>query len=256
MVRFDIDPAPPMAATTAGPADQNLTLAWERWWAGIDGTPGEIVWDADRGDVEADLDHFAGSFDPALPVVDFGCGDGRQAGFLARHFPAVLGVDISAAAIGRARAADNPPNVGFQVLDARDTAGAVRLHAELGDANVYIRGVLQALPPADRPQAVQTLAALLGAAGTLFAKELPPEAASYFAAVIRRHGLLPGLAKVMQRVPPGQISEPELVRLFPAGRFEVLGTGTSRMHTVNTLPGGEVIMVPAIWTLIRPRTTR
>jgi hypothetical protein len=60
----------------------------------------------------------------------------------------------------------------------------------------------------------------------------------------------------MQRIPPGQISQPELVRLFPTGRFEVLGTGTSRMHTVNTLPGGEVIMVPAIWTLIRPRTTR
>lgn len=235
------------------PADHDLALAWERWWAGIGGTPGEVVWEADPGDLEADLDHFADAFSPALPVVDFGCGDGRQTRFLARYFPTVLGVDISAAAIGRARAADNPPGVSFQILDARDPASAARLYGEIGDANVYIRGVLQALPPASRPRAAQAIAALLGAAGTLFAKELPPEAASYFADVTQRYGLPPGLAKVMRHVRPGQISLPELTRLFPADRFEVLGTGTSRMHTVNTLPGGEVISVPAIWALTRVR---
>ena len=240
---------------TTGTADQDLTLAWECWWAGIGQTPGEVVWEADPGDLEADLDHFAGTFGPALPVVDLGCGDGRQTRFLARHFPAVVGVDLSAAAIGRARAADNPANASYQVLDARDPAGAARLHGELGNANVYIRGVLQALPPASRPRAVQAAAALLGAAGTLFAKELPPQAASYFAALIERHGLPPGLAKVMRHVPPGQISLPELAGLFPADRFEVVSTGTSRMHTVHTLPGGEVISVPAIWALIRPRKT-
>jgi len=53
----------------------------------------------------------------------------------------------------------------------------------------------------------------------------------------------------------GQISLPDLAGLFPAGRFEVISTGTSRMHTVNTLPGGEVISVPAIWALIRPGRT-
>jgi SAM-dependent methyltransferase len=237
----------------AGTADQHLTLAWERWWAGIGQTPGEIVWEADPGDLQADLDHFAAWFGQALPVVDLGCGDGRQTRFLARHFPHVTGVDLSAAAISQARAAGNPPNVRYQVLDARDPAGAARLHDELGDANVYIRGVLQALPPASRPRAVQAVAALLGAAGTLFAKELPPQAAAYFAALIERHGLPPGLAKVMRHVPPGQISLPDLAGLFPARRFEVLGTGTSRMHTVNVLPGGEVISVPAIWALIRPR---
>jgi len=246
----------PKANSPAGPAAQNLAAVWESWWAGIDGTPGEIVWDADPGDLKADLDHFATSFGQALPVVDFGCGDGRQSRFLARHFPDVLGVDISAAAIGRARAADNPPNVGYQVLDARDPAGAAALHTERGDANVYIRGVLQALPAAHRPQAVQAVASLLGVTGTLFVKELPPQAASYFATVIQRHGLTPGLAKVMRHIPPGQISEPELVGLFPADRFEVVSTGTSCMHSINVLPDGEVIMVPAIWALIRPRRGR
>jgi SAM-dependent methyltransferase len=238
----------------ARPAEQNLTLAWERWWAGLEGTPGEIIWDADARDLEADLEHFAGAFGQALPVVDLGCGDGRQTRFLARHFPEVVGVDVSAAAIGRARAAGYPPNAGFQVLDARDPAGAVGLHQDLGDANVYIRGVLQALPPASRPRAVQAVAALLGTAGTLFAKELPPEASSYFATLTERHGYPAGLAKVLRHgLAPGQIPLPELVGLFPADRFDVLSTGTSHIHTVNTLPDGEVIIVPAIYAVIRPR---
>jgi hypothetical protein len=63
----------------------------------------------------------------------------------------------------------------------------------------------------------------------------------------------PGIAKVMRQIPPGQISEQELASLFPADRFDVLGTGTSHIHTTNTLPGGEVIMVPAVWVLVRPR---
>ena len=232
-------------------AEQNN---WEHWWAGLDGTPGEIVWDADPADLEADLRCFAEPLNEALPVVDFGCGDGRQTRFLAGHFTYVVGVDISAAAIRRARAAaDNPPNVAFQVLDARDPDGAARLHDGLGDANVYIRGVMQALPPASRPGSVQTIATLLGTTGTLFAKELPPEAACYFADVTERYGMPPGLAKVMRSIPPGQISLPELSGLFPADRFEVLGTGTSHMRTVNSLPGGVVISVPAIWIVIRPR---
>lgn len=243
-------------ADAAAPAHRDLLAAWESWWAGLDGTPGEVVWDADKRDLEADLEHFAASFGQRLPVVDLGCGDGRQTRFLGRHFATVYGADISPAAVGRARAAGNPANISFRVLDARDPGQAARLHRELGDVNVYIRGMLQALPPADRPRAVETIARLLGATGTLFAKELPPAATSYFAAVAERHGLPPGLARIMQVIQPGEISETDLVRLFPADRFEVVSTGTSHIHTVNTLPDGEVIMVPAIYALIRPRHAR
>jgi SAM-dependent methyltransferase len=237
-------------------ADRNLLAVWERWWTAIDGTPGEIVWDADAGDLDADLEHFAASFDERLPMVDFGCGDGRQTRFLGRHFATVLGVDISPAAVARARATANPPNVTYRVLDAREPDAAAGLHRELGDANVYIRGVLQALPPAARPRAVESIARLLGGTGTLFAKELPPEASSYFAAVVQRHGLSLGLARVMRLIPPGQISEPELVALFPADRFDVKRTGTSHIHTTNALPNGEVMMVPAIYALVGPRHAR
>jgi SAM-dependent methyltransferase len=125
-------------------------------------------------------------FDAGLPMVDFGCGNGAQSRLLARHFERVVGIDFSPPAVERARAADNPPNVVYRVLDARDPADAQRLHAKLGDVNVYIRVVRQAMPPADRPRAVESLARLVGEAGTAFAKELTPEAAPYFAKLMER----------------------------------------------------------------------
>jgi SAM-dependent methyltransferase len=240
-------------ASAASPSDPEPATVWERWWANAGDTPGEIVWDASAGDLQADLRHFAAAFGPALPVIDIGCGNGRQTRFLARQFTMVIGTDISPAAIAAARAVYAEPNTGYRVLDACDPAAAARLHDEFGDANVYVRGVLQTLPPPARPQAVESIGLLLGRTGTLFVKELPPLAATYFQTLVQVHGTPPGLAKVMRHIPPGQISEQELVSLFPAERFEVTGTGASFMRTVNTLPGGEVITVPAIWALIRPR---
>lgn len=153
-------PKDPNQTTDQG--DPAPASAWEARWAGIDGTPGEIVWDADPGDLEADLTYFAGPSPGRLPGPSQPCS----------------------AAPGRCS---------------------------------------------------------------------PQEAASYFADVIQRHGLPPGLAKVMRQIPPGHISLPQLVGLFPAGQVDVPGTGIGHIHAVNTLPGDEVIMVPAICALIRPR---
>ncbi|MBV9425027.1 MAG: methyltransferase domain-containing protein [Solirubrobacterales bacterium] len=129
-------------------AIQKSRLAvWERWWSSVDGKPGAVVWDAAESDLVADLEVFADAFTPDLPVVDLGCGDGRQTRFLARHFQTVIGVDISPAAIEHARAADDLENVSYRVLDARSSAEAERLHDELGDANVYIRACSRLCPP-------------------------------------------------------------------------------------------------------------
>ena len=234
-------------------AHEPQLAVWERWWSTIDGRPGEIVWDADDTDLAADLTSFTDAFHPGLPVIDLGCGDGRQTRFLARGFPTVVGVDISPAAVERARAGENPPNVCYRVVDARSSEQAEQLHHEFGDANVYVRGVLQALPPVDRPQAVMSIGTLLGSSGALFAKELPPEAGAYFAEVVERHGLWPELERVMRLIPPGQITKDELVRLFSPDWFEVISAGAGRIDTVNVLPDGEPISVPAIYVLARTR---
>jgi hypothetical protein len=118
---------------------------------------------------------------------------------------------------------------------------------------VYVRGVLQALPAADRPDAIRSIAALVGGTGTLFAKELPPQAGAYFAEQVQRHGMWPELEQVMRLIPPGQVTEQELASLFSPDRFEVIGTGANHIRTVNILPDGEPIRVPAIYLLARPR---
>jgi SAM-dependent methyltransferase len=128
--------------------DESQLAVWERWWTALDDTPGEIVWNADEADLIMDLEVLGGSFDRRLPVIDLGCGNGRQTRFLAQRFAAVLGVDIAPSAIEHARCADNPPNVSYRVLDVCSAGDAERLHRELGDANLYVRGVLQGcLPP-------------------------------------------------------------------------------------------------------------
>lgn len=224
---------------------------FERWWRGLDGTPGEILWDADPADLKSDLAVFGPTFAPELPVVDLGCGDGRQTRFLAAHFPTVVGIDIAPASVARARRAENPANVSYRVLDARRGNAARRLHDELGDVNIYMRGVLHAQPPGDQPAVVNSIHALLGQAGTLFLKELSPAADAYFAALVERHGPPPSFARMMELIPPGVLSEADLADLFAPGRFRALSTGHGHVHTVNTTPTGEVIMVPALYALLQ-----
>lgn len=125
------------------PRDQGL--AWDRFWAGIQrtGADGEVIWDAasteelDRVRAHA-LEHMARD----LPVVDIGCGNGRFSRLLAGSFPKVLGIDISAHAVRRAKEESGEVgNVTYRVLDASAAGAGRRLFEELGEANVFMRGV-------------------------------------------------------------------------------------------------------------------
>lgn len=242
-------PTIPAQGITAASTTKN----WQLWWSGLGEQPGEVLWEAHPDDLANDLTVFGAAFAPDLPVIDFGCGDGHQTRLLAAHFPAVAGIDVAPAAIARARVHSNPSHVSYRIMDARRPHAARKLHDELGDANVYIRGVLQALPSADRPRAVQAIATLLGRTGTLFVKELAPGVERYFAALTEQHGPPPGMTRIMELVPPGTVSENELTRLFARERFDVLATGPGHIHTVNATPDGHPIMVPAVYAIIATR---
>ncbi len=82
--------------------------AWEEYWRDAPTEPGGVLWDAPpQHTAGLHLPLFQGEFDPELPVLDVGCGNGTQSRYLARHFDRVIGVDLSHAAVARARA-DNP----------------------------------------------------------------------------------------------------------------------------------------------------
>jgi SAM-dependent methyltransferase len=235
-------------------ANRYLT-SWERFWSTLSGAPGEIFWDADPAHAaQQDLVLFQDHVDPQLPIIDLGCGNGTQTRFLADHFARVMGTEISPAAVDIGRTKNAAPNVSYRVLDVLSPDDAQVLHQEIGDANVYMRTVLHQLSPTDHATAIQSIERLLGMKGILYLIELSSAAEPYFAQLIKQYGPPPGLARVLQHeITPGMLNENNLEALFPPDRFTLLRTGKSRIHTVHTLPTGEVAKVPAFYAILRRR---
>ena len=110
---------------TRAPRDQHL--AWERYWSRVrrTGATGEVLWDTgEQSELDAAARQLQLHADLALPLVDLGCGNGRQAGALTRYAPRVVGMDWSPGAVARARAEaayaspTGPGNLEFRVADA------------------------------------------------------------------------------------------------------------------------------------------
>lgn len=234
---------------------------WESYWRSVQATGrgGEVLWDnvPERASAE-DLQRFAVHLDSALPLVDLGCGNGRQSRFLARHFARVIGVDVAPAAVALARreAAAERLAIDYRVLDATRPDEARALHAQLGDANVYIRGVLHVIAAADRRRFAESLEILLGERGTLYDIELRPGALLLFRSLpgdsssglprlvhnVVRHGVRPHGFDLCQRR-----------RYFPDDRWQVLEQGSEvTINTVPLDPGGESL-VPACYMILRPQ---
>jgi SAM-dependent methyltransferase len=235
-------------------ANRYLT-SWERFWSTLSGTAGEIFWDADPAHAaQQDLVLFQDYVDPQLPLVDLGCGNGTQTRFLADHFSRVIGTEISPAAINIAHTRNSAPNISYRILDVLCPDDAQVLHEEIGDANLYMRTVLHQLSPTDHATAIQSIERLLGRRGILYLIELSSAAESYFTQLIKQYGPPPGLARVFQHeITPGMVNENDLEVLFPPDRFTLLRTGKSEIHTVHTLPTGEVVKVPAFYAILRQR---
>ena len=227
--------------------------SWEGFWSTLSGSPGEVFWDADPTHAaQQDLPLFQDYADPQLPLIDLGCGNGTQTRFLADHFAKVVGTEISPAAVAIASTKNAAPNVSYRVLDVLSPDAAQVLHQEIGDANVYMRAVLHQLSPADHATAIQSIERLLGRMGVLYLVELSSVAEPYFAQLITQYGPPPGLARVFQhQITPGMVNESDLDVLFPPNRFTLLRTGPSHIHTVHTLPTGEVVKVPAFYAILR-----
>lgn len=230
------------------------TESWEGFWGTLTGTPGEIFWDAEPVNAaQGDFNLFQAFFDPTLPLVDVGCGNGQQTRFLAAHYATVIGTEIVPAALAVAQAQHPAANITYRMLDLLHPEQALALHEKIGDANVYVRTVLHQLSPNDQPIAIQSLEHLLGSRGTLYLIELSSAAEPFFAQLIAQIGApLPGLMRVFQHnITPGMLHEEDLARLFSSDRFVLLQTGENFIHTTHTLPTGEVVRVPAFYAILR-----
>ncbi|MBV7334795.1 methyltransferase domain-containing protein [Chloroflexi bacterium TSY] len=138
----------------------NYVGQWDNYWRGVQetGPKGQVMWDNVPDMASAgDLRRFKEHMNPELPIVDLGCGNGRQTRFLAQHFARVVGVDVSPAAIQKAQAETAPAsNIEFRVLNAINPEEAATFHDEFGDVNIYVRGVLHVIQKADRAKFMES----------------------------------------------------------------------------------------------------
>lgn len=261
----------PRLIRLARSAPKDRPLAWDTYWAGIRGAGagGEVLWDSGTDhEFLGYRDVLLRYLDPALPVVDVGCGHGSFTRALAEVFPEVIGVDVSANAVAHASAhavegahgsADGGSG-GRIRFEARDMTrpGAAEGLAGDGGANVFIRGVLHVLDPADQAALVENLRLLTGSGGTVFLAETnfqgnPVEYVSHLGATARN---IPApLERAIRGLPmPGHFGPEERSRVLPPDAWELLVDGEVAIET-NPLTGvGGHSRVPGYFAVLRRRS--
>ncbi|MFG2042949.1 class I SAM-dependent methyltransferase [Dactylosporangium sp. NPDC048998] len=236
----------------AAPRDQRR--AWQRYWSRV--RDGEIFWDAgERAEAEALAARLRAHADLTLPIIDLGCGNGGQIGTLTQLAPRVIGIDGAAAAITRASATAGE-GVEFRVGDAAEDGLGERLHAEFGDVNVHIRGMLHIVGPKACSAVVRNVAAMLGTRGTAYVCEtniggnpldllrlqgitgtgIPPAMRSVITAGVRR---------------PRHFGQAEVAAHFPPEGWRVLESGPAVIYAVPLRAGGPLVEVPAHYAILR-----
>ena len=229
---------------------------WQNYWSQLAERGEAAFWDVQtNSELAAILPQLQAAFTARMPLVDFGCGNGTQTLFLAQHFSQVVGVDVSEAAIAQAQARTQVSHPQFQVLDATQIEAAQVLHATLGDANVYMRGVLHQIQPEDRPIIIKSLQILLGKKGHLFLIELSPQAKQVFQNLTQQLGAPPPqLARVFEQgIAPAEITPEDIRTLFPDDQYEVVDESKFLLSTNTILPDGTSLKVPDFYMLIRSR---
>jgi SAM-dependent methyltransferase len=231
--------------------------AWEGFWREAPEEEGAVFWDADPALTAAR--HLA-LFEPhltdaGLAMVDLGCGNGTQTRFLADRFPHVVGTDLSAAALDHARRADPAGQATYRELDAGDKTETETLHAELGDANVYMRGVLHQAQPDDRQLLVSGIATLLGERGRAFLVELSEAAKPILLGLAQNPaGPPPKLAPIFRHgIAPGEVADDAVPEYLRAAGLTVLADGELPLVTTECGPDGTRIELPSKW-LVAGRT--
>jgi SAM-dependent methyltransferase len=251
----------PRLALTARGAGRSQRQAWERYWSGVrrTGPDGEVLWDTgEPAEFELTADALRRHADLALPMVDLGCGSGRQARALTGLAPRVIGIDGSAAAIDRARRDAGGERVEHRVADIAEPGLGARLSAEIGDANVHVRGVLHVLTDGERVAVTATIAALLGRRRTLYLCETDHtgDALDYLVSQGARPTRLP--APVHRLISSGvraprHFGPAELARAFPAPAWRVLEQGPTVLYGLPVEPGGAPQRIPARYAVLRTR---
>jgi len=237
---------------------------WDTFWRGISqGSLTEaIIWDAAPGAGNEEIRHhmqaMAGAMDTSLPAIDLGCGNGAITRRLTDIFPTVVGADVSPEAVAAAQSAQpHVPGLSFRCLDATQPAEAAELARELGDANVFVRGVFHVLSRRRQARLAGSVEALLGTRGRIYLVEtnVPGGALSYLRGLGATGEKIPGpLRQAISALPkPGHFGAGQRSRVFPSDRWTLIAEGPTVLKTVPMEAGGPPGSIPAYWAVLAPR---
>jgi len=255
--RFLLVPRLALTGTRRAPPPE---AAWEAYWrdVGTTGPDGEVLWDgAGEGELAWWRSVARRYLDAALPVVDVGCGNGRLSRLLAADHPTVVGLDVSPAAVERARReSEGLADVSFRVCDVTAEGVGRALAAELGPADVVVRGVFHVLDRQARRRAAAELADVLGDRGTLLLLETnwQGDLLGYLEHLGGRRGRLPGaLARLVDyRLPrPSAFGPRELAETFPAPAWTTVASGPVEIVPVRGLGPASGRTIPGFSAVLR-----
>ena len=255
---------PRLIALTAG-APRDQARAWDLFWSRVrrTGKGGDVLWDlgsdAEQAGVTARL---RAHLDLGLPIVDVGCGNGRQTRALASLFPRSIGLDHANAAISRAREeSGGVPNVEYRVLDIAHPGAGEALARELGPVNAHVRGVLHVMSPEAQRVAVDNLRALLGQKGALYVVETDfhGDSLDHLEYQGASAGNIPEPLRLCLASgvrPPAHFSEREMEALFPRERWDRVAGAPAFLHTLpmHNRGRGEMDELSAYYAILRPRS--
>lgn len=243
-------------------APREVGTRWNEYWASVrqTGAHGDVLWDADSPrEAQRYLSLLRQHSDMSLPIIDVGCGNGRLTRMLADTFPFALGVDLAPNAVTRAAEESHGiGNLAFRSLDMTAPAVGQQLAAELGDANVFVRGVFHVLDRSARQTMAANLRDLLGVRGTLLLAEtdFPGSSLDY----LEQLGATPThLPRPLERAIAAGIPQPtrfgnvEFAGCFPADQWQPLVTEATVIGTVPMRGMDDPGTVPGFLAVLRAR---
>jgi 2-polyprenyl-3-methyl-5-hydroxy-6-metoxy-1,4-benzoquinol methylase len=244
-------------------APKDRPAAWDKYWAGIarTGKRSEVLWDSGTGDELESYRHIlARNFDPNLPVVDIGCGHGSFSRALAGFSPRVVGVDVSAHAVERARLESAAvTNLSYVARDMTQPGAASGL-ADVAAANVFIRGVLHVLDPADQAALMTNVRHLVGEHGRVFLAETnfpgnPVEYVSHLGASLR--SIPAPLELAIRQLPmPGRFGPGELAKVMPAHQWTLVEDGSTTIETNPQMDAEGDSRIPGYFAVLKATAAR
>ncbi|XAS69746.1 class I SAM-dependent methyltransferase [Micrococcaceae bacterium Sec5.7] len=260
----------PKLVRLSAAAPKDPLAAWDQYWGKVQttGARGEVLWDSgDDHEMLGYVQALKTHLDPELPIIDVGCGNGTFSRRLARYFPHVLGVDVSANAVARARkdfdsrTPDEPDNVSYLVCDMTASGAGAPVAAALAaagggnEANIFIRGVLHVLDRSDQAALARNLRPLMGSRGRIFLVEtnFPGNAVEYVSHLGATPRKIPApLEAAIRGLPmPGRFGAAQREKAFPASHWDVIEDGPTTIETVPMKSATQAELIPGYFAVLR-----